>query len=425
VAADFLSIIERRRNGQPHTREDLVAVAEAAARHTAPDYQLAAWLMAAFLNPLSRPETALLTQAMADSGDRVDLTGLPKPWIDKHSTGGVGDKITILALPILAACGVTVVKMSGRGLGHTGGTIDKLASVPGFRLDLSPEEMKAQAQRIGIALTGQSPDLAPADKALYALRDVTATVPSLPLIVSSILSKKIAGGADTVVLDVKCGRGAFMDTRERGEELLEWLVDVGTQCGLSVRAALTDMDQPLGSAVGNALEVEEARRILRGDAGGPLDRVIEVATTLVGLALEASGRSDGIAQAKAVLTDGSALAKAREWFAAQGADFDAHLPSAPVTTEVVAPESGWIARIDALAVGKYVVDLGGGRRRKEDDIDPRVGVEVLVSVGDEVSVGQPIARVHVAEPTDTGRLATAFEVVSGPIAPVPPILSVR
>ncbi len=366
-AVDTQALIAARRDGQKHSEADLRALAKAAADGSVPDYQLAAWLMAAYLNPLDEEETAWLTLGMADSGVRLELSGLPAPRVDKHSTGGVGDKTTIVLLPLLAACGLTIVKMSGRGLGITGGTVDKLASVPGFRLDLSPEEMVAQAGRIGLALTGQTPNLAPADKALYALRDATATVASVPLIVSSILSKKLAGGADTVVLDVKCGSGAFMRTREEAETLARALAETGRLCGLRIRIAVTDMSQPLGSAVGNALEVAEALRVLTpatalgtalvpSASGTPTERVAALCLELAALTVEASGlaatREEARAPAESAWASGKALEKARAWVQAQGAAADAPLPVAPVQRTVEhAGDEGWVARVDAETVG--------------------------------------------------------------------------
>ncbi|MCG9894215.1 MAG: thymidine phosphorylase, partial [Fimbriimonadaceae bacterium] len=261
-------IIAAKRDRRVHSAGEIQAVIRGATDGSWTDDQLAAWLMAAFLNGLNPAETAELTKAMAESGERLDLTGLPQPWVDKHSTGGVGDKTTLVLLPLLASCGLTMVKMSGRGLGKTGGTIDKLESIPGFRTDLSPAEMIAQARMVGCALTGQTPKLAPADGRLYALRGATATVESIPLIVASILSKKMAGGAEVVVLDVKCGRGAFMTELPRARELKAELENVGREAGLKVRALVTDMDQPLGRAAGNALEVKEAIRVLKGEESG-------------------------------------------------------------------------------------------------------------------------------------------------------------
>jgi len=391
---NFQEIIEVRRDGRRHSESELRVLADGAASGEIPDYQLAAWLMAAYLRPLDDQETAWLTQAMADSGERVDLTGLPKPWFDKHSTGGVGDKTTIIVLPILAACGMTVFKMSGRGLGTTGGTLDKLESVPGFRMDLGIAELKAQAKQIGLAVTGQTPNLAPADKALYALRDVTGTVESIPLLVSSILSKKIAGGAETILLDVKSGSGGFMRTAEGALDLARALARTAKACGLNCRLALTDMSQPLGS-VGNAIEIGESLTILRNEAS--LDgemRVRESCLELAGLSLAsvklAPGVREGREIAEAALGSGKALAKARDWFAAQGGSIDAELPMAPVQRSVAAGKDGWIAEIDAESVGVSVIAMGGGRKTKNDTIDPSVGVRVHVAVGSAVRQGESL-----------------------------------
>ena len=400
------TVLEHRRDRVPHTREEIEFLIRGAVDGSIPDYQLSAWLMAARLNPLNADETAWLTLAMAKSGRTLDRTGLPRPWVDKHSTGGVGDKTSIVLLPLLAACGLTVVKMSGRGLGITGGTVDKLASVPGFRMDMSPGEMVAQASRIGIALTGQTPDLAPADKILYALRDATATVESTPLIVSSILSKKLAGGAEIVVLDVKCGSGAFMKTAEQARALAASLRDTAARCGLSVRAAISDMSRPLGIMVGNALEVREALAVLSN--GGPdacSTRFRDLCLDLAGLTLAASALAQsaeaGRLQAERSMASGAALAKAREWFAAQGAAPDAvdrldRLPSAPVRRTIGSPSAGFVAGIDAGMVGEAVVALGGGRRRKENEIDPSVGIEFHCEVGSRVAAGDPLFTVHAA-----------------------------
>ena len=397
---DMQSIIATRRDAKRHLQADLISLANGAAQGTIPDYQLAAWLMAAYLNPLNEQETAWLTMAMAESGARLDLTGIPKPWVDKHSTGGVGDKTSIVVIPLLASCGLTVVKMSGRGLGITGGTVDKLGSIPGFRLDLSPEEMKAQAARIGLALTGQTPDLAPADKVLYALRDVTSTVSSIPLIVSSILSKKLAGGAETIVLDVKCGSGAFMQSLEAARELAQALRRTAVLCGLNIRIAITDMDQPLGSAVGNALEVREALAVLEGSQ----TRFSHLCIELAALTLEASGlqpdRTTARLVAQEAIASGAAKRKAQQWFSAQGATVDVFVnPDAlgvsPVSKKLIYEgPSGWVSHIDAQAVGQTVVHLGGGRQTKNDVIDHTVGLELLVEVGSRIETGQAILIVH-------------------------------
>jgi pyrimidine-nucleoside phosphorylase len=404
---DMLSIIEARRDGREHTRDELAFLADAAAHNTVPDYQLSAWLMAAYLKPLNERETAALTLAMAHSGERIDLEGLPKPWVDKHSTGGVGDKTSIVVLPMLAACGLTIVKMSGRGLGITGGTVDKLESIPGFRMDLTPEEMKDQADLIGIAITGQSPDLAPADKALYALRDTTGTTESIPLIVSSILSKKIAGGADYLSLDVKAGSGAFMKTPEGAKDLAIWLKSIGEQCGLKVHTVITDMDQPLGGAVGNILEVKEALAVLFNQTlSAPVARFRDLCIELCGQTLhfvgKAESREDGNAKAHEALLSGAAHTKCVQWFEAQGVLKDVlddpfgTLPEAPVALEFPAPLSGNIARLDAGTIGEAVIDLGGGRKKKDDKINPSVGIVVHKIVGDTVEEKEPIATVYAA-----------------------------
>jgi pyrimidine-nucleoside phosphorylase len=428
----IIEAIDAKRDGRENSEAELRSLASGAADGSIPDYQLAAWLMAAYLNGLSPRETADLTLAMAASGERLDLTGLPKPWVDKHSTGGVGDKTTLVVLPILAACGLTMVKMSGRGLGITGGTIDKLDSVEGFRTDLSPEEMKGQAARIGLALTGQTPRLAPADKALYALRDVTGTVASVPLITASILSKKIAGGAETVVLDVKCGSGAFMRTLNEAQALAASLVSVGELAGLAVRSVVTDMDQPLGRCVGNALEVREAWETLApgGEYGPATARFRELCLQLAGIALEAVGKG-GLAEAVDALESGAAFAKATEWFVDQGADPAAILAAgwqqAPARADVKANRPGWIARVDARQIGEAAVSLGAGRRTKADEIDPRVGIECLAPVGSGVAAGQAVLRVHARDDQSAQRaaldLTRAVEVVDGEVFASPVLLA--
>ena len=406
----LLPTIARRRDGERHSAAELRDLAQAAAEGSVPDYQLAAWLMAAYLNPLTEEETADLTLAMADSGERLDLASLSKPWVDKHSTGGVGDKTTLVLLPLLAACGLTMVKMSGRGLGITGGTLDKLACVPGLRLDLAPEELIEVAGEVGFALGGQTARLAPADGVLYALRDATGTVASMPLIVSSILSKKIAGGAQTIVLDVKCGSGAFMRTLPEARELARWLRTVGERCGLRVRCAITDMEEPLGAAVGNALEVREAWDVLSGaDLTAPVARFRELCLALAGIALETAGVED---RARATLESGAAASRFQDWLRAQGAtDGLGDLPRAPVVRTVVAPRDGWVEKFDAERVGQAVVDLGGGRRTKADAIDPRVGVVVRAGVGTRVAKGDPLFEVHAADESAADRAMGLVRIV--------------
>ena len=428
---DWRAFIAHKRDGLAHTQSDLRAFAQAAGRGDIPDYQLAAWLMAAYLHPLSLEETAWLTLGMAESGDRLDLGGLPRPWVDKHSTGGVGDKTTLVLLPLLAACGLTVVKMSGRGLGMTGGTIDKLGAVPGFRLDLTPVELKDQAARIGLALTGQTPRLAPADKVLYALRDATATVANVPLIVSSILSKKIAGGSDTILIDVKCGSGAFMATAAEGRILADWLVKVGQICGLKVRCQLTDMSQPLGAAVGNALEVEEALRVLQNRPLSPVvGRFRELCIRFAAEALEACGTPNGRGAAERALGSGAALDKAREWFLAQGAAMDpggdlTELPRAPFVVRARHDGPGaWVRAVDAKAIAEAVVGLGGGRSAKEDSIDPDVGIVLGTMVGARVEPGTELFSVHAAsaESADAAlQAASSALVMNETPVPEPPL----
>lgn len=392
------SLIERKRDGHAHSADELRALVLGFTRGEVPDYQMAAWLMAVYLRGMTREETALLTGIMAESGDTLDLSGLPRT-VDKHSTGGVGDKTSLVVAPMMAACGLTVAKMSGRGLAHTGGTIDKLESIPGWQDQLSTERFVEQARRIGLALVGQSKNLAPADGLLYALRDVTATVPSVPLIASSIMSKKLAAGARSIILDVKVGAGAFMETVERATELAEAMIDIGHRNGRIVRAILTNMDAPLGRAAGNSLEVREAIETLNG--GGP-DDLRELCLTLCRQALLANGFSGAEADSlpPRVLGDGSALAKLRAFVVAQGGDgayidqperFDV----APIEVPVNAPQSGFLSGLDALAVGRAVLAVGGGREVKGAPIDHGVGVTLLAKPGDAVTAGRPVAVLHV------------------------------
>lgn len=423
----FLPILSRRRDGERHTQDELRELARAASDGSVPDYQLTAWLMAAYLNPLTEEETAWLTLAMAESGERLDLSALPHPWVDKHSTGGVGDKTTLVLLPLLAACGLTMVKMSGRGLGITGGTLDKLSWVPGLRLDLSPEELVAVAAKTGLALGGQTARLAPADGVLYALRDATGTVASMPLIVSSILSKKIAGGAETVVLDVKCGSGAFMRTLKESQELARWLRRIGERCGLGVRCAITDMSTPLGAAVGNVLEVREAWDVLSGaELAEPVVRFRDLCLDLAGIALETARVGDR-ATATAALASGKAAEKFEAWLRAQGAASGlGELPRAPVVRTLTSDHDGWVSALDAARVGEAVVQLGGGRKTKADAIDPRVGVVVLAGIGTRVRTAAPLLEIHAADEASAAatieRLRSALDFSDTPTAPRPALI---
>jgi pyrimidine-nucleoside phosphorylase len=390
-------LIRKKRDGEAHPRAELEQLILGYTRGEVPDYQLSAWLMAVYLRGMTGQETADLTLVMAESGDQMDLGDLPRT-VDKHSTGGVGDKTSLILTPMLASLGLTVAKMSGRGLAHTGGTIDKLESFPGWSSELSEDRFIAQARDIGLALVGQSKDLAPADGKLYALRDVTATVDCLPLIASSIMSKKLASGAHTVVLDVKVGAGAFMRTLEGGRALARAMVDIGTRAGRQVRAVLTDMDTPLGHMAGNSLEVQEALATLRGE--GP-DDLTELCVSLAVEALAAYGEQEQAAEARAraTLHDGSALARFRAFIAAQGGDpalvdDPEGLDVAPGRAEINAPTSGFVARIDALAVGRAVLALGGGRERKGEAIDHGVGVELLKKPGEAVTAGEAVLRLY-------------------------------
>ncbi|MDW8051979.1 MAG: thymidine phosphorylase [Armatimonadota bacterium] len=398
----IVGIIAKKRDGGELTRAEIEQLVMGYVQGSVPDYQVAAWLMACYLNGLSEAETLALTEIMAASGEQVDLSDIEAPTLDKHSTGGVGDKTSLVLVPLLAAGGVAIAKMSGRGLGFTGGTVDKLESIPGYRVELTAEAMRAQVKRIGCCLAGQSASLAPADKLLYALRDATATVESIPLIAASIMSKKLAGGARHILLDVKVGKGAFMTTRERAEALAHTLTRIGEGAGRRTHAVLTDMSQPLGYAVGNAIEVREAIETLRPD-GRAHPRFRELVLHLAGqgflLCGLASDLQAGVAQAEQLLRSGKALEKFCQLVEAQGGDprivDQPHLlPQAPVVAEVNAPMAGYVAEIDPRRVAEVCLQMGAGRQRKEDHIDHAVGVEVLKSVGEAVQRGEPVFRVH-------------------------------
>ena len=408
-AREFLRI---KRDGGTHAPETIrMFISEYLAKRI-PDYQVSAWLMAAFLRGLDSGETDALTQALLHSGRVFDWTALRRPSADKHSTGGVGDKLSLMLAPIVAACGVMVPMVSGRGLGHTGGTLDKLDSIPGFRTTLSPEAMRAQLDRLGVVLVGQGPDLAPADGLLYAMRDVTSTVEFEPFIVSSIVSKKIAEGASALVFDVKCGNGAFMKTREQARSLARRLVATSRSLGASSEALITDMDWPLGEAVGNALEVREACDTLRG--GGPPDTralTLDLAAVMLRLAGVGATDAEARARAEAALDSGRAWELWLQLVEAQGGDprsLDAmaELHPAPVVVPVVADRDGVLEACDCFALGELVVSIGGGRRAKEDPIDPRVGLMVTGRPGQRVRKGEPIAQLHLVAP-DAAALARA------------------
>ncbi len=381
-----------KRNGEEHSKDAIEAFLSGYLAGEVPDYQVSAWLMAIFWRGMSATETANLTDVMATSGDVLDLSSLPHT-VDKHSTGGVGDKTSLVLAPLLAACGATVAKMSGRGLGHTGGTIDKLESIPGFQATVDKDVFLRQAREIGVVISGQSKDLAPTDGLLYALRDATATVASLPLIASSIMSKKLAGGAKAMVLDVKVGSGAFMKTEAEARALAELMQAIGENEGHSVAAVLTDMSTPLGHAVGNALEVREAVATLRGE--GPSD-LTELCLTLAEQVLRASRLDQNRAAVEQALTSGSAYERFEAWIAAQGGD-PASLDSlelAPEQEGVFAAEAGVLTGVGALAVGRAAGVLGGGRSQKGDRVDLGVGVVVHHKPGDQVAAGDRLATLY-------------------------------
>ena len=408
----FADVIARKRDGHALTRAEIELFVSGVVAGTLPDYQASALLMAIVLRGMDAFETVCLTEAMVASGDRVDLSDIPGRKVGKHSTGGVGDKLSIVVAPLVAACGVAVPKMSGRGLGHTGGTVDKLESIPGFRTSVGIDEFKQMVRDVGTAIIGQSPSLAPADKKIYALRDVTATVESVPLISASIMSKKLAEGSTALVLDVKCGDGAFMKSEPDARVLARSLVDIGNRAGLRTEALITRMDAPIGAAVGNAVEVVECIDVLKG--GGPAD-LVELATVVAVRMLVMSGIYDDGAASRAVknaLDTGAALEKLRAMIARQGGDAavvdDYHrLPGAAHRASVKAPRSGYLTALGAEGVGRASIALGAGRERAGDPIDHGAGVLVLRRVGDRVSAGDTLLELlyNAGSPDDARVLA--------------------
>jgi thymidine phosphorylase len=389
-----VDVVVAKRDCRELTGEQIDWIVGAYTRGEVADEQMAALAMAILLNGMDDRETALWTQAMIDSGERLDLGDVGRPLVDKHSTGGVGDKITLPLAPLVAACGAAVPQLSGRGLGHTGGTLDKLEAIPGWRAQLTTEEIRAQLADVGAVICATTPTLAPADRKLYALRDVTGTVESVPLIASSIMSKKIAEGTGGLVLDVKVGTGAFMKTTARAGELADAMTRIGGAHGLPTTALLTDMSRPLGRAVGNALEVEEAVEVLRG--GGPPD-VVELTVTLAREMLRLAGLTDAPDPAQ-VLASGGAYPVWEAMIAAQGGDPSAPLPRAKHVETVTADRDGVFSVADALAVGTAAWRLGAGRARKEDSVQAAAGVRLLVGPGDEVQAGTPLLELHTDTP---------------------------
>jgi pyrimidine-nucleoside phosphorylase len=395
-----VDVIMKKRDGGSLTRDEIRFFVDGVTSGALPDYQASALLMAVYVRGMSADETGWLTDAMVHSGIRVDLTDIPGIKVDKHSTGGVGDKTSLVLAPLVAACGVPVPMMSGRGLGHTGGTLDKLESIPGFRVNLSLEEMKAALARAGCAMVGQTSHIVPADKKLYALRDVTGTVESIPLITASIMSKKIAEGIDALVLDVKTGSGAFMKTEADSRRLAEALVSVGNASGVRTEAVITAMDSPLGRAVGNALEVVECIEVLKG--GGPADLIevtFELAARMLVLGQAAHNRDEGRQRARAAIASGAALERFQQIIEIQGGDswvVDDHLrlPRAPERHLLTAHRAGYVARVDAELVGRACVALGAGRDRVDDPIDPAVGIIVRAKPADAVRQGDVVLELH-------------------------------
>lgn len=395
----MVDLIEKKRDGQILTQEEIKFIVAGYVDGSIPDYQMAAWAMAVYFQGMTAEETAQLTLSMAQSGDVLDLSTLQGRFVDKHSTGGVGDKTTLLLGPMVAACGAPVAKMSGRGLGHTGGTIDKLSSIPGLKVELTEEEFLAQVKEVGLSVIAQTGNLVPADKKLYALRDVTATVNSIPLIASSVMSKKIAAGAQGIVLDVKYGAGAFMKTLDDARELAQTMVDIGKNLGRQTVAVLSDMDQPLGRAVGNSLEVYEVADALRGN--GPED-LMTVSLELGSWMLVAGGIAPDVEAGKARLREslesGAAWEKFLEFVTAQGGDAQAivekRLPLAPLNVPYLATESGYVQNLDALKIGILAMILGAGRATKESTIDLGAGVILVKKPGEWVEAGEPILQLY-------------------------------
>lgn len=396
-----VELITKKRDGLALTEAEIEFLVRGYTAGNIPDYQMSAFLMAVYFNGMEKAETVALTQIMRDSGDVVDLSAIEGTKVDKHSTGGVGDKTTLIVGPMAAACGVPIAKMSGRGLGFTGGTIDKLEAIPGYKTSITEEEFMSQVNTKGISVIGQTGHIAPADKKIYALRDVTGTVENLSLITSSIMSKKLAAGSDAILLDVKCGSGAFMKTREDAESLAELMVEIGNADGKDTMAVITDMEQPLGKAIGNALEVREAIDVLKND--GPED-ITELCITLAGLMIymgkKAISPEEGMAKAKHTLEDGSALEKFKDLIEGQGGDISIIedydiMPKAEYCVELKAWDNGYIESMDAMKIGLASQHTGAGRESKEDVIDLSTGIILCKKIGDTVTIGETVCKIYV------------------------------
>ncbi|MBS2037774.1 thymidine phosphorylase [bacterium] len=418
-----VQLILKKRNGGKHTPEEIRYLIQELSSGRLENYQLAAWLMAVWFRGMDHEETDVLTQAMIESGDQVDLSSIDGVKVDKHSTGGVGDGTTLVIAPIVAAAGGRVAKMSGRGLGHTGGTLDKLEAIPGMRVDLTQQEFLEQVRKIGLAVISQTGKLVPADGAMYALRDVTGTVDSIPLIAASVMSKKLACGADAIVLDVKFGHGAFMKEFSDARKLAETMVAIGRLRGRQVRAALSSMEEPLGSQIGNALEVDEGIRILRGERKGTgLEKVAcELSAHLVQMSNQGLSLEEARQKVTEIVNSGQALQKLGDMIEAQGGDRrvcdePARLPQASKKVEFKAERAGFLGGLAAETIGTAAMWLGAGRRTKADRIDPAVGIVLNVEKGDAVQVGQSLATLHV---NDEANLQDALQALQGAFHIVP------
>jgi pyrimidine-nucleoside phosphorylase len=429
-----VDIIIKKRDGGELTKEEIEFFVQGFTNGSIPDYQASAWTMAVLLKGMSPQETTDLTMAMVKSGEILDLSPVVPLAVDKHSSGGVGDKTTLVVAPLVAACGLPVGKMSGRGLGFTGGTLDKMESIPGFRVDLSQEEFLSQLEEIGLVLAGQTAVLAPADGKFYALRDVSGTVDSIPLIASSIMSKKIAAGAQAIVLDVKIGLGAFMETLEEARELSQLMVDIAHLANRKAVALISDMNQPLGIAVGNILEVKEAIASLQG--GGPesfLEHCLQVAENMLVLGNASKSLGEAREMSLKALQDGSAWEHFLKLVAAQGGDVSYvkdpdRFPLAPVIRSVPSPKSGYLSQIQARIVGETAVDLGAGRAKKDDPIDYTVGIEILREVGDIIEEGQALFVIHASSEADADqaekRLLGAHRWSDQPVPALPQVYEI-
>jgi pyrimidine-nucleoside phosphorylase len=429
-----VDILRKKRDGQPLDRSEIEAFVHGVTTKTWESYQASALLMAIVLRGMTAEETADLTRAMIHSGEKLDLSAIPGIKVDKHSTGGVGDKTSLILAPLAAACGVVVPMMSGRGLGHTGGTLDKLESIPGFRVGLGLPEFRKALGTVGCALIGQTAQIAPADKVLYALRDVTATVESIPLITASIMSKKIAEGISALVMDVKCGRGAFMKSRQGARDLAKSIVAVGAAHGVRTQALVTAMDAPLGRAVGNSLEVKETLETLKGRGPADLEELsVTLAARMVVLAGKAPSLEAAEGKVREALASGRALQKFREIIANQGGDIAVvdrydRLPAAPRTAPVKAQGGGYVTALDAEAIGRAAMVLGAGRDRVEDAVDHAVGAMICKKPGEPVQPGEPVVELHYREPSRLGAalalVQTAITLGDAPPPPGPLILEI-